>query len=239
MNTKQKIELIKSFSSEIINEEELKKLFETKKEIIAYDGFEPSGQIHIAQGLLRASNVNKLTKCGIKFKFFIADYFAMLNNKFDGDLKKIRKCGKYFIEVWKSCGMDLKNVEFIWAKYFYEKNPQYWETFLKLSNQTSIKRVLKCGQIMGKEDNINNNSSQIIYPLMQACDIIHLKADICQLGLDQRKVNMLARDIFSKIGEKKPVVISSPMLLGLGKNSFSSEYESLIPIYEGDDLLRI
>ena len=43
-----------------------------------------------------------------------------------------------------------------------------------------------------------------------------LKADICQLGIDQRKVNMLAREY---AGDKKmrfkPVVVSHHMLSGL------------------------
>jgi tyrosyl-tRNA synthetase len=37
--------------------------------MIAYDGFEPSGRIHIAQGVMKAMNVNKMTKSGVKFIF--------------------------------------------------------------------------------------------------------------------------------------------------------------------------
>ena len=70
-----KIALLKEVGEEIITEAELRKMLKWKEEnnseIIAYDGFEPSGNIHIAQGLLRSINVNKLTKCGIKFIFLI------------------------------------------------------------------------------------------------------------------------------------------------------------------------
>jgi len=215
MNIDEKIAKISSVGEEIINDLDLRKLLENVENPIAYDGFEPSGQIHIAQGLLRAININKLTSCGIKFKILVADYFAMLNNKYGGDLEKIQTCGKYAVEVWKSCGMDLENVEFVWAKEFYENNPAYWETVLKISTKSTIARVLKCGQIMGREDNTSNPSSQILYPIMQAADIIHLGANIAQLGLDQRKVNMLARDIFPKIGKRKPVCIHHHMLMGL------------------------
>lgn len=215
------IGLIRAFAEEIINEEELRKLFKTKKDIIAYDGFEPSGQIHIAQGLMRVLTVNKLTSLGIKFRFWVADWFAMLNNKLEGDLEKIKIVGEYFIEVWKSCGLDMENVEFIWASDFIKKNPKYWETVLRLSMNATVSRVLRCGQIMGRGDSINNPSAQILYPLMQAADIYHLKADIAQLGLDQRKVNMLARDIFPKLGFKPPIVISHHMLLGLQNKNTS------------------
>ncbi len=215
MNIDEKVAKVKEVAEELINEEDLIKLFEKVKNPVAYDGFEPSGQIHIAQGLLRAININKLTSCGIKFKMFVADYFAMLNNKYGGDLDKIQTAGKYAVEVWKSCGMDLKNVEFVWAKEFYENHPEYWETVLKLSMNATVSRVLKCGQIMGREENTSNPSAQILYPLMQAADIIHLGAHIAQLGLDQRKVNMLARDVFPKIGRPKPVCVHHHMLLGL------------------------
>jgi len=218
MDIEEKIKIIKEVGEELINEEELRKLLLNVKNPIAYDGMEPSGQIHIAQGLLRAININKMTSCGIKFKILLADYFAMLNNKYGGDIEKIRIAGEYFIEVWKSCSLDLENVEFIWASDFYEKNPKYWETVMKLAMNSTISRVLKCGQIMGREENTSNPSAQILYPLMQAADIIHLNANIAQLGLDQRKVNMLARDIFPKIGARKPVCVHHHMLLGLQFN---------------------
>lgn len=211
----EKISIIKSFAEEIVTEEELRDLFKNKKEIIAYDGFEPSGQIHIAQGLMRAITVNKLTSTGIKFRFWVADWFAMLNNKLGGDLKKIQTVGEYFIEVWKASGMDLKNVEFIWTSDFIKSHPEYWETVMRLSMHASVNRVLRCGQIMGREENTSNPSAQILYPLMQAADIHHLEADIAQLGMDQRKVNMLAREMFPKLGFKAPIVISHHMLLGL------------------------
>lgn len=211
----EKIKIVREVSEEIINEKELRHLFETKKNPVAYDGFEPSGKIHIAQGLLRAITVNKLISSGIKFKFWVADWFGMLNNKMGGDLEKIRDVGKYFIEVWRACGMDLDNVEFIWTSDFIKENPEYWETVLRLSMNTTIQRVLRCGQIMGRGDSISNPASQIVYPLMQAADIHHLGADIAQLGMDQRKVNMLARDVFPKLGFTPPVVVSHHMLMGL------------------------
>ncbi|MBW6461745.1 MAG: tyrosine--tRNA ligase [DPANN group archaeon] len=215
MDVDEKIDVIKSFAEEIIKEDELRELFKTKKNIVAYDGFEPSGQIHIAQGLLRAITVNKLTSCGVHFKFWVADWFAMLNNKYDGDLEKIKIVGEYFIEVWKASGLDMKNVEFVWTSEYINKHPEYWVTVLKLSMNSTVQRVLRCGQIMGREDSVSNPSAQILYPLMQAADIHHLGADIAQLGLDQRKVNMLARDIFPKIGLKAPIAIHHHMLLGL------------------------
>lgn len=44
-----------------------------------------------------------------------------------------------------------------------------------------------------------------------------LGAKITQLGMDQRKLNMLAREIGPQLGFWKPVVVSHHMLMGLGK----------------------
>ncbi len=220
MNIDEKIAIVKEVGEEFIGEEELRELFneqeKTGRDIIAYDGFEPSGQMHIAQGLLKAANVNRLASVGITYTMFVADWHGKINNKMGGDIDKIREVGKYFIEIWKSVGMNLDKVNFVWSSDLV-KNPDYWGTLLQLSTNATVSRVLKCGQIMGREDNVSNPASQILYPLMQATDIIYLKADIAQLGLDQRKVNMLARDIFPKMGFRKPVCLHHHMLLSLSK----------------------
>ena len=92
---------------EIQQPEELRKLIETKESFRCYDGFEPSGRMHIAQGIMKSVNVNRITKAGGVFIFWVADWFALLNNKMGGDLDKIRTVGRYFVEVWKAAGMNL------------------------------------------------------------------------------------------------------------------------------------
>lgn len=218
MTIEERLNLIEQVGEEIVTKEELKKLLESGEPLIAYDGFEPSGKIHIAQGLLRAINVNKMTRAGVKFKMWVADWHALANNKMGGDLDKIRTVGRYFIEVWKASGMDLKNVEFIWASDFINQHAaDYWLTVLKIAKENSVQRIIRCAQIMGRSESERLTAAQIIYPCMQASDIFFLKANITQLGLDQRKVNMMAREVGEKIGFWKPVVISHHMLMGLSK----------------------
>ena len=64
------------------------------------------------KGLCRAHQVNCLTHAGCDFVFWIADYFAMLNDKCGGDLKQIQLIGRYFIEVWTAAGMNMDHVYF-------------------------------------------------------------------------------------------------------------------------------
>lgn len=216
MTTEERINLIKQVGEEIIQEEELKPLLESGEELIAYDGFEPSGQIHIAQGILRAINVNKMIKAGFKFRMWVADWHAMANNKLGGDLEKIKTTGKYFIEVWKASGMDLSQVEFMWASEMV-KNPKYWELVLKVGKSNALKRFVRTAEMMGREESMDKlTGAHIIYSCMQVADIFMLGAKVTQLGMDQRKVNMLAREVGNQLGYWKPIVVSHHMLMGLG-----------------------
>jgi tyrosyl-tRNA synthetase len=214
MDIDKKMEIFRQVGEEIITDEDLKQILETKKNPLAYDGFEPSGRIHIAQAVLRAININKITSTGTKFKMLVADWHAWANKKMGGDLEKIQTVGRYFIEVWKACGMDLDNIEFVWVSDLV-KDEAYWRKVMTVAINNTLKRIVRCGQIMGRHEEDVLQASQILYPCMQCADIFHLGIDICQLGMDQRKVNMLAREIGPKLGLWKPVIVSHHMLMGL------------------------
>ena len=81
--------LISSVGEEVLTRDELKQLLETNNHPVAYDGFEPSGIAHLPFGILRAANIKSLLKAGVKFKLYLADYFAFINNKMGGDREKI------------------------------------------------------------------------------------------------------------------------------------------------------
>ncbi len=216
MDINKRLDLIKEVGEEIITEEDLLNLLKEKKNPIAYDGFEPSGKIHIAQGILRAINIQKMIEAGCKFKILVADWHAWANNKLGGNLENIKIAGEYFMEVWKSAGVDMSNVEILWASDII-KDESYWQKVMQVSINNTVKRVVRCSQIMGRSEKDALQASQILYPCMQAADIFHLEVDICQLGLDQRKVNMLAREVAPKLGYKKPIAVHHHMLMGLGQ----------------------
>ena len=221
-----RFKIIRSIGEEVIQDNELFVLLKQKKQLVVYDGFEPSGRMHIAHGLLRAINVNKYLEAGCKFKFWIADWFALINKKLGGDLKKIRKAGKLMIETWKVCGMDVNNpnIEFIWSSDAINAEPnRYWLKVFDIASKFKIDSFKNCTEIMGK--NIGNNlfTSELMYPVMQTADVFFLGVDICSLGMDQKSVNMLCREYCDKIHRKyKPIIISHHMLLGLdGKKKMS------------------
>eukprot|EP01061_Rhynchopus_euleeides_P042965 TRINITY_DN74960_c0_g1_i1.p2 TRINITY_DN74960_c0_g1~~TRINITY_DN74960_c0_g1_i1.p2 ORF type:complete len:638 (+),score=340.71 TRINITY_DN74960_c0_g1_i1:291-2204(+) len=176
--------------------------------------------MHIAQGIFKTINVNKCTKAGGTFVFWVADWFALMNDKMGGCIDRIHTVGEYLIEVWKAAGMDLTNVEFVWSSdAINKKASEYWVQMLDIARYFTVNRMMRCCQIMGRAEG-KLTCAQILYPFMQCTDIFFLKADICQLGLDQKKVNMLAREYCNSSGRKgfKPIILSHHMMFGLLEN---------------------
>jgi len=60
------------------------------------------------QGVFKAMNVNKCTRAGGTFIFWVADWFALMNDKMGGDLEKIKTVGKYLVEVMQLPGIIRK-----------------------------------------------------------------------------------------------------------------------------------
>ena len=230
MDIEKRFELIKGvgIGGEIITEDELRKLLETNDHPAAYDGFEPSGIAHIPFGLLRAENLKSMLKAGVKFNLYLADYFAFINNKLGGDLKRIQRAGEYFIEVWKACGIDTQQVKIIWASEMMNKL-NYWDRVLRVAKETTLNRSLRATTIMGRKEGELQSTAQLFYPSMQVADIFEIGVDICQLGMDQRRANILGREVAEKLKWKKPVAIHHHMILSLqGVKKGSTEEETMM-----------
>lgn len=214
MGIETRLQIIRGIAEEIVTEEELRHVLEIKSKPIAYDGFEPSGLAPIHFGLLRAANLKSLLKANVKFKLYLADYFGFLNNKLGGDLEAIKKAGEYFIEVWKACGIEMDKVEVVWASDLMN-SLDYWDKTMRIAREISLERNLRATTILGRSQGEKLNMGQLFYPPMQVTDIFHMEIDICQLGMDQRRAHMLARDVAGKLGWKKPVAVHHHILLGL------------------------
>lgn len=99
------------------------------------------------QGVLKTISVNKLTTAGCRVKIWIADWFAQLNNKMGGDLKKIETVGRYLIEIWKAVGMDQEGgkVEFLWSsKEINARAHEYWPLVMDIARRNKLPRIIRC-----------------------------------------------------------------------------------------------
>ena len=214
MDLETRYQLIRGVGEEIITEAELRALLETKDHPTAYDGFEPSGLANLAFGVLRPILTEKMEKAGVRMKLWIADWFAWVNNKMGGDLQKIQDVGRYFVEVWKAAGVDMSKVDVLWTSDA-ARNEEYWKKVVTVAQNSTLVRAQRALTIAGRTSKESIQAAQLFYPMMQVADIFWLDVDICQLGLDQRRANILSREIAQKMKWKKPVAVHHHMLIGL------------------------
>jgi len=234
LDVETRFRLIKGIAQEVVTDEELRQLLETNDAPLAYDGFEPSGLAHLPVGIYRPLLLKQLLAANVRFKLLLADSYGWINDKMGGDLDRIRMVGDYFVEVWKAAGLPVREkgkLEIVWHKTLFD-DPDYWKTVFQVAKNHSEARTKRALTIAGRSDQEVKQVAQLFYPSMQAADVIYLAddhkgIDIAQLGLDQRKANMLAREVAQKLGYRTPVAVHHRLLLGLdGASSASASDEA-------------
>lgn len=214
--------LIKNLA-EIITEDEFRERLASGEQLTHYIGFEISGYVHIGQGLMSAQVIKDLQDLGVTCTVWLADWHTWINDKLDGTKETAARIGKgYFTEAIKAClsavGADADKVEFRLASEWYEKNAmKYWETVLAVQQHTTLNRMLRSIDIMGREAGEDVEVAKLVYPAMQVADIFFQDIDIAHAGMDQRKAHVIMRDVADKIrpGQPKPIALHHPLLMSL------------------------
>ncbi len=215
MDLERKIELIcKPPTEEVLTIEEMRQLLETNEHPGHYIGFEISGMLHLGNFIVSGFKINDLLKAGIRCQVFFADWHSFINNKFGGDWEKILIAAKYYEKAFQ---FFCPGVQVVVGSELYHHNDDYWKNLLRFSKHMTLSRTLRCLTIMGRNENEKLDLSQYFYPPMQATDIHEIGADIPHGGIDQRKAHILAREIFPKMGWKKPVAIHHHVLMGIAE----------------------
>jgi len=232
MEANEKFNLIKRNTEEIMTEEDLKYLLDSGTKIKHYIGFEISGKIHLGTGLMCMSKVKDFMDAGIDCSIFLADWHSWINDKLGGDLEKIKKIAVgYFKEGMKASlkciGGDPEKLKFVLGSELYHNNDLYWQTMIDISKNTSLARMKRSITIMGRKEGESVDFAKLIYPPMQVADIFIQEINLPHAGLDQRKAQVIARDVALKLKTKqlldksgkpiKPVAVHHHLILGLGK----------------------
>jgi tyrosyl-tRNA synthetase len=113
MNTKEKFDLIKRNTEEIITEKELETLLEKKKNPSVYWGTMPTGSPHVSY-FFPLLKIADFLKAGLKVKILIADLHAALAGISWDILDKRQKYYEALIpSMLKSIGVVTKKLEFV------------------------------------------------------------------------------------------------------------------------------
>ncbi|MEK6915219.1 MAG: tyrosine--tRNA ligase [Nanoarchaeota archaeon] len=231
MNVEKKLELIKRNTEEILGEDELRKLLESGEKLKHYIGFEISGKPHLGHGLVCMSKVKDFYDAGIDVSIFLADWHSWINNKLGGNMDTIQKVGVPFfkealIAAYKCVGGNPKDLNFVLGSELYHNNDKYWETVVDISKNTNLSRIQRSITIAGRKEGEAVNFALMLYPVMQVADIFSQKINIAHAGNDQRKAQVIAREVALHLKEPfkdkknnpiKPIAVHGHLILGLQK----------------------
>lgn len=221
MDTQTKIDLITRDLDETLTVEDLKQLIESGTSLKHYIGFEISGKVHLGTGLVCMQKIKDLHDAGVEVTVFLADWHGWINNKLDGTLETANRMARsYFEEGLKAgylcVGGNPDDIKFILGSELYEQNPnQYWASVIKVGKATTISRMMRSTDIMGRQSGDSSNAATLMYPAMQAADLFTMDRNIIHAGTDQRNVHVIARDVAKDLGLSKPIAIHHHLIMGL------------------------
>ena len=231
MNVKERLDLIKRNTQEIVTEEELVKLLKTKKKPSVYLGTAITGRPHVGY-FMWVLKLADFLKAGFKVKLLLADIHGALDNC---PWELLENRFKYYSIVipamFESIGADIKNFEIVKGSDF-QLDKNFMLDTLRISTLASVHDCTKAASDVVKQSG-SPKLSGLIYPIMQAVDEEYLKVDIQYGGIDQRKILMFAREYLPKIGYKRRIEVMTPLIPGLtasGKMSASDKASRIIRV---------
>jgi len=202
-----------------------------------YVGYEPSGPIHVGT-LITIYKLRDMIEAGFHSIALMADIHAILNLK--GPQEVIKEVSMTY---WKTVFHELgsPDIEIVLGSDF-ELSEDYVMDLLTLSQKVTVNRAWRAMTVIarGKDPMV----SHIVYPLMQALDILYLGVKVAIGGTDQRKIHALARDVFSspvnlRVEKYVPSAIHMPLIPGLEKGGkmSSSIPKSHIAVHDPPEII--
>lgn len=238
MDNDQRFNLIKRNTAEILTEEELMELLNSKKEPVLYIGYATTGRPHIGY-MIPAIKIKDFVNAGLRVKILLADMHAFLDNM-KSTLELVDRRVEFYKhqlrELYLAIGIDISKIEFVKGSD-YEFKKEYTLDVYRLADLTTAERAQHAAAEVVKFGE-NPKLGGFLYPILQTLDEEYLEADIQYGGLDQRKIFGFARESHPKIGQKKRVEIMTPMLPGItGKKMSASDPASKIDLLDPEEVI--
>lgn len=239
MNSQEKFDLITRNLQEIVSEDKIKEVLETRN-LKLYWGTAPTGCPHLGY-FVPIFKIADFLKAGCEVTILFANIHAYLDNmKSTWELLEARTQFYEFLikEMLLLVDVPLENLKFVRGTDF-QLSKEYTLDMYKLSAMTSTRNASHAGADVVKQSE-SPKLSGLLYPELQALDEEYLKVDAQFGGVDQRKIFMYAREYLPKIGYSKRIHLMNPLVPGLGESGkmSSSEPNSKIDFFDTDKQIR-
>ena len=227
-------EIIKRKAVEIFSEEELDKKINSGKKLTIKLGADPSRpDLHIGHSVVLRV-LKQFQDMGHEIVFVVGDFTGMIGDP-SGKSKtrpaltfeETRKSAKTYLEQASKI-LDKDKTKILFNSEWLSKMD--FEDVIKLTSKYTVARIMERDDFKNRfENNLPLSMHELLYPLMQGYDSVHLKADIEIGGTDQTFNLLVGRELQKDYGEESQVVMTFPLLVGLdGKEKMSKSLNNYI-----------
>lgn len=236
---------------------------------ICLTGIKPTGMPHLGNYIGAIKPAIEMANSGLYDSYyFIADYHSLIN------VHDAIKLKSYIYEVaatWLAMGLDPKTVTLYKQSDIPEILELNWVvncfTSKGLMNRAHAYKAMVQDNEMEKRDKDSGvNMGLFSYPVLMACDIMIMNADVVPVGADQLQHIEIARDIahsfnsvyvkdYEKLRQKSPdskykikgsiltppeaiVAEGNKLLSGLDGRKMSKSYNNHIPLFSSEKDLQ-
>jgi tryptophanyl-tRNA synthetase len=201
-------------------------------------GIQPSGELHIGNYLGAVKNWVELQKT-YECIYFIADYHAITGNYEPDDLR--RRTRQMAVSLLAS-GLDpAKSTLFVQSMV-----PEHTELTWIFNSVTPVGELERQTQYKDKAQRQETvNAGLLIYPVLQAADVLLYRADLVPVGEDQVQHLELAREVARRWNAKfhsdffpapRPLLTATRRIMGLdGQTKMSKSLGNTIGLLESPE----
>jgi tyrosyl-tRNA synthetase len=233
---------IRKGSSEIVKESELREKLErsraTGKPLRVKAGFDPTApDLHLGHTVL-LRKLKHFQDLGHTVIFLIGDFTGMIGDPTGRSATRpplsaeelMKNAKTYMEQVYKILSPRTTEVRFN-NEWFEKMKPADW---VKLAARTTVSQMLEREDFHKRfQDEKPIALHELLYPLAQGYDSVMLKADVELGGTDQKFNLLIGRDLQRTYGQESQVVLTMPILEGLGGvQKMSKSYGNAIGIKE-------
>ena len=245
LNADRQIEVIQQGVEEIIPLEELKQKLDSSqknnKPLVVKLGCDPSRpDLHIGHAVV-LRKLRQFQDLGHQAVLVIGDFTAMIGDPSGRNktrpqltLEEAKSNAQSYMEQAKII-LDIDSLKIY--------NNAKWLNSMNFSDVVELASKYTVARMMERDDfekrfrsEISITIHEFLYPLAQAMDSVHLKADIELGGTDQKFNLLVGRDIQREYGQDPQVILTVPLMEGTdGVEKMSKSYDNHIGITDSPD----
>lgn len=222
--------------TEVIVEEDLRRMLETGKPLRLKEGFDPSRpDIHLGH-VVGLRKLRQFQDLGHQVVLIVGDWTAQIGDP----------SGQSQIRTMLSAEEVRSNAETYMQQFFKvvdrEKTEVRWQSEwfgnFKLEDVISLTSKFTVAQMLARDDFSKRYAAghpigitELMYPLLQAYDSVMIESDVEFGGIDQKFNCLMGRELQQMMGQTAQQVFFTPLLVGTdGKMKMSKSLDNYIAV---------